>query len=45
MIFNIKCNNQNLKIEAENMVQAIIEIIDLNLGIADDIEFDIKSGR
>jgi hypothetical protein len=41
MIFNIKCEDQKLKIEADSAVQAIIKIIDFENDILNNAEFEI----
>jgi hypothetical protein len=41
MIFNIEYQNQNLRIEADSAVQAILKIIDINIDFKNNIEFKI----
>jgi hypothetical protein len=41
MIFNIEYQNQKLRIDADNAVQAILKIIDLDINLKNDIEFKI----
>lgn len=41
MKFNVEYNDQNLEIEAESAVQAIIKIMDFNYNNSNNIEFEI----